>query len=63
MPVNVPINVVAVTTPETFASPVTSSVDVGDALLIPKLPEPSITALIAELETSTIRKLGVEVLP
>ena len=56
-------NSVAVIIPEIFASPVTSSADVGDAFLIPKLPEPLNTALTAALLTSTKRRSGVDVLP
>ena len=37
-----PINVVAVTTPVNLPSPPTSSLEVGDRLLIPKLPPAAI---------------------
>ena len=44
-----PLKEVAVTTPDIFASPLTSRREVGDALLTPKLPEPLNTALTAEI--------------
>ena len=54
VPVNAPINVVAVTTPENLPSPTTSSLDVGIVEPIPTEPSFLMTTLYVPLSVIAI---------